>query len=170
MASWPIPSVSLYILQSHPFILFVQPRRGLTRKLFSHRTLDTRNLIPRLALFSGPHSISILVMEYKTVLIVAAGFGIAAQLPYLHKLIHGYQTCKTCTRQVYLLMTIDISMAAESLLNDALDEDTLDNKSDSVSKVPFGQRATIYPDKVALEERGKILVIVSGTSKLQDQL
>ncbi|KAH6668340.1 hypothetical protein B0J14DRAFT_600446 [Halenospora varia] len=227
-ASWPveikagqyiniwIPSVSWYILQSHPFVvtnwvegkqgtleLFVQPRRGLTRKLFSHGTLDTRNLIPRLALFSGPHGISIPVVEYETVLMVAAGFGIAAQLPYLRKLIHGYQTCKTRTRRVHLvwqLQSLDIGVAAESLLNDALDEDTLDNsyilsisiyvESDGVSKVPFGQRATIYPGtadiegvlqdevtgkyiqrlQVASEERGKILVMVSGTGELRDQL
>ncbi|KAH6675937.1 hypothetical protein B0J14DRAFT_587659 [Halenospora varia] len=198
-----IPSVSWYILQSHPFVvtnwvegkqgtleLFVQPRRGLTRKLFSHGTLDTRNFIPRLALFSGPHGISIPVVEYETVLMVATGFGIAAQLPYLRKLIHGYQTCKTRTRRVHLvwqLQSLDIGVAAESLLNDALDEDTLDNscilsisiyvESDGVSKVPFGQRATIYPGtadieglQVASEERGKLLVMVSGTGELRDQL
>ena len=111
-----IPSVNWYIFQSHPFVvtnwvegkqgtleLFVQPKRGLTRELSSHGTLDARDSIPRLALFSGPHGISIPVVEYKTVLMVATGFGIAAQLPYLRKLIHGYQTCKTRTRRVHLV-------------------------------------------------------------------
>jgi predicted ferric reductase len=111
-----IPSVSWYILQSHPFVvtnwaegkqdtleLFIQPRRGLTRRLFSHGTLDTRDAIPRRAFFSGPHGTSIPVVEYETILMVATGFGIAAQLPYLRKLIHGYQTCKTRTRRVHLV-------------------------------------------------------------------
>lgn len=66
----------------------------MTRELFSHGTLDERGSAPRLALFSGPHGISVLVGEYETVLMVATGFGIAAQLPYLRKLIHGYNTAK----------------------------------------------------------------------------
>jgi NAD(P)H-flavin reductase len=111
-----MPSVSWYIFQSHPFVvtnwvegkqvtleLFIQPRRGLTRRLFSRGTLDARDSIPRLALFTGPHGISIPVVEYETVLMVATGFGIAAQLPYLRQLIHGYQTCKARTRRVHLV-------------------------------------------------------------------
>lgn len=112
-----IPSVSFWsFLQSHPFVvtnwadgkqdtleLFIQPRRGLTRELFSHGTLDERGSVPRLALFSGPHGISVPVGEYETVLMVATGFGIAAQLPYLRKLIHGYNNCKARTRRVHLV-------------------------------------------------------------------
>ena len=112
-----IPSVSFWsFLQSHPFVvtswadgkqdtleLFIQPRRGLTRELFSHGTLDKSVSVPRLALFSGPHGISVPVGEYETVLMVATGFGIAAQLPYLRKLIHGYNTCKARTRRVHLV-------------------------------------------------------------------
>lgn len=111
-----IPSVSWYILQSHPFVvtnwvegkqdtleLFIQPRKGFTRELFSHGTLDGRDSMPRLAMFSGPHGINIPVVEYETVLMVATGFGIAALLPYLRQLIHGYNTCKTRTRRVHLV-------------------------------------------------------------------
>ncbi|KAH7330031.1 putative cell surface metalloreductase [Rhexocercosporidium sp. MPI-PUGE-AT-0058] len=214
-----IPSISWYILQSHPFMvtnwvegnqgtleLFIQPRRGFTRDLFSHGTTNARDIIPRLVLFSGPHGISIPVVEYETVLMVATDFGIAALLSYLRELIHGYQTCKTRTRRVHLvwqlqkLTTIDIGVAAESLLNDALDEDTLDDSyildisiyvnAPGIVKVPFGKRATIYPgtadiegilqDEVAgkyiqrlqvvSEKRGKILVMVSGTGKFRDEL
>ncbi|PVH70391.1 cell surface metalloreductase [Cadophora sp. DSE1049] len=211
-----IPSISWYILQSHPFVvtnwaegkqgtleLFIQPRGGLTRKLFSHGTLDPRDSVPRRAFFSGPHGISIPVVEYETILMVATGFGIAAQLPYLRKLIHGYQTCKTRTRRVHLvwqLQSLDIGLAAESLLNDALDEDTLDDSyilcisiyvdSAGIAKVPFGRRATIYPGTADLEgilqdevtgkyiqklhavseERGKILIMASGSGALRDHL
>lgn len=112
-----IPSVSFWsFLQSHPFVvtnwadgkqdtleLFIQPRRGLTRELFSHGTLDERVSVPRLALFSGPHGTSVPVGEYETVVMVATGFGIAAQLPYLRKLIHGYNTCNARTRRVHLV-------------------------------------------------------------------
>jgi NAD(P)H-flavin reductase len=107
-----IPSASWYTLQSHPFVvtnwvegkqgtleLFVQPQKGLTRKLSSQGILNT----PRLVLFGGPYGISISVVEYETVLMFATGFGIAAQLPYLRKLIYGYQTCKTRTTRVHLV-------------------------------------------------------------------
>jgi NAD(P)H-flavin reductase len=98
-----IPSVSWYIFQSHPFVvtnwaegkqgileLFIQLRGGLTCELFSYGMLDMYDSVPRRAFFSGPYGISIPVMEYETILMVATGFGIAAQLPYLRKLIYGY--------------------------------------------------------------------------------
>ncbi|KFZ18315.1 hypothetical protein V501_01286 [Pseudogymnoascus sp. VKM F-4519 (FW-2642)] len=182
--------------------LFIQPRRGLTRELFSHGTLDKSVSVPRLALFSGPHGISVPVGEYETVLMVATGFGIAAQLPYLRKLIHGYNTCKARTRRVHLVwqvQNLDIGLAAQSLLNSALVDDTLDDgyilcisiylESSNGDKVPFGKRATMYPGTANLEEilqvestgkhiirvqetqeRGRMLVIVSGTCKLRDHL
>ena len=124
-----IPSISWYILQSHPFVvtnwvegkqdtleLFIQPRRGFTRDIFSHGTTDARDIIPRLVLFSGPHGISIPVVEYETVLMVATGFGIAALLSYLRELIHGYQTCKTRTRRVHLVWQLQ-SLGKTSFLN-----------------------------------------------------
>ncbi|KAH9203059.1 hypothetical protein DL95DRAFT_508823 [Leptodontidium sp. 2 PMI_412] len=132
----------------------------------------------------------------QTVLIVATSFGIAALLSYLRELIHGYQTCKTRTRRVHLvwqLQSLDIGVAAESLLNDALDEDTLDDSyildisiyvnAPAIVKVPFGKRAAIYPGTADIEgflqdeksilplEARKILIPgVSGTSELRDEL
>jgi len=108
-----IPSVSFWSpLQTHPFVvtswaegsqdcleLFVQPRRGFTRKLFS---LKERN-VSRFALLTGPHGTSTPVSSYETVLMVANEFGIAAQLPFLTKLIHGHNTCKTRTRRIHLV-------------------------------------------------------------------
>ncbi|KAF2475944.1 uncharacterized protein BDR25DRAFT_211616, partial [Lindgomyces ingoldianus] len=46
------------------------------------------------ALFSGPHRISALVGDYKTVLIVTSSSGIVAQLLYLKQLIYRYNACK----------------------------------------------------------------------------
>jgi hypothetical protein len=110
---------SFSFLQSHPFIvtswapspqetleLFVQPRRGLTSRYLSakpgvpFRTLKSG---PFRALISGPHGISTPMSEYETVLMVATGFGIAAQLPHLSELIHGYNTSQTRTKRVHLV-------------------------------------------------------------------
>jgi hypothetical protein len=127
--------------QIHPFVvaswsegeqsaldLFIEPRQGFTKKLLKYSKSDGP---PCLALFSGPHGTSAPVAEYETVLMVASGFGIAAQLPYLRKLIYGYNACKTRTRRIHLVWQldtlIDIGIAVEPLLNDALEDDTLDD-------------------------------------------
>jgi NAD(P)H-flavin reductase len=95
------PSVSFWsFAQSHPFVviswavreqdsldLFVEPRSGLTRELLNHA--KNSHAIYPLVMFSGPHGRSISMEGYETVLMVASGFGIAAQLPYLKHLIHG---------------------------------------------------------------------------------
>ncbi|OBS20597.1 hypothetical protein FPOA_06950 [Fusarium poae] len=61
---------------------------------------------------------------------IASGFGIAAQLPYLKKLMHGYNSCKARTRRVHLvwkLQSLSLATAIEELLNAALVDDTLDD-------------------------------------------
>lgn len=112
-----IPSVSFWsFVQSHPFVvtswaegnqeeleLFIEPRRGLTRELLFHGKIDMKSNRSRLALFSGPHGVSIPVCGYENVLMVASGFGIAAELPYVKQLIHGYNNCKARTRRVHLV-------------------------------------------------------------------
>ncbi|KAK8038371.1 cell surface metalloreductase [Apiospora phragmitis] len=123
-----IPAVSLgSLFQVHPFMvtswaeieqdsleLFVQPRRGITSKLLRGATLDAGGASSRIALFSGPHGQGLPVWDFETVLLVATGFGIAAMLPYLRKLIRGYNLSKG-----------QLVSAAGDLLNDALSDDTL---------------------------------------------
>ena len=115
-----IPSVSFWsFLQSHPFVvtswakgkqssldLFIEPRRGLTRELLSHAgAADSR-----LVLFGGPHGISAPVREYETLVMVTSDFGIAAHLPYLKQLIHGYNTRKVRACRIHLVWQLsDIS-------------------------------------------------------------
>ena len=107
--------------QSHPFTvtswaekeqrsldLLIDARSGLTRQLFTFANLLTYGegrygTSGHLALFTGPHGISVPIDEYETVLLIASGFGVAAQLPYLKKLIYGYNACKTRTRRVHLV-------------------------------------------------------------------
>jgi NAD(P)H-flavin reductase len=139
--------------------LLVKPRKGITRKLFGLAKTDneqrlrgeevgeyiyTRNLQPHLAFISGPHGLSVPVSKFKTVVMIASGFGIASQLPYLRQL---YYSCKTRNRRIHLvwepetegksqpalyLLTRANTGAADvvatmPLLNSALIEDSLDN-------------------------------------------
>lgn len=50
----------------------------------------------------GPHGISAPVGEYENILMIANGFGIAAHLPYLKQLIHGYNARKVRARHIHL--------------------------------------------------------------------
>ena len=112
-----IPSVSFWsFLQSHPFMvtswsdekqssldLLVQCRGGLTQELLRHSKACGNFISSHLVMISGPYGISAPVGEYECVLMIASGFGGAAQLPYLKKLIYGYNTCKARTRRVHLV-------------------------------------------------------------------
>jgi predicted ferric reductase len=117
-------------LQSHPYTVvswsagkqkhldfLVEPRKGITRKLFelsnTNRELRseaaateyvvTGGLKPHLAFISGPHGLSVPVGDYETVVMIASGFGIASQLPYLRQLIEGYRSCKTRNRRIRMV-------------------------------------------------------------------
>lgn len=116
-----IPSVGLGSwVQTHPFTitswsrakqdtlkLLVQPRQGFSRNLARHGNLAVNSSISFLALFTGPHGISEDTDHYETVLLVTSGFGIAASVPYLKKMIHGYNTCTSHVRRLHLLWQIE---------------------------------------------------------------
>lgn len=107
-----LPGVSpLSFLQTHPFtvvswspeeqkelVLLVEPRNGLTK------SLSTATASPHRALFSGPHGKSMPVGNYETVLMLASGSGIAAQLPYLKQLMHGHEASP---RRVHLVWQVE---------------------------------------------------------------
>jgi NAD(P)H-flavin reductase len=114
-----MPSISFWsFTQSHPFVviswaareqdsldLFIEPRRGLTQHLLHHA--KARPTVQPRVMFSGPHGQSIAMEKYETVLMVASGFGIAAQLPYLKRLIHGYNSREVFARRIHLVWQID---------------------------------------------------------------
>ncbi|EKV06683.1 hypothetical protein PDIG_76540 [Penicillium digitatum PHI26] len=116
-----MPSVSLWSwTQTHPFTviswsrgrqgtlkLLVQPRKGFSADLVRHGALPTDSLISFLALFTGPHGITEDVDPYETTLIIATGFGIVTSIPYLKKMIHGYNTCTSHTRRLHLVWQVD---------------------------------------------------------------
>ena len=97
------------LVQSYPFVvaswsdkpqsslaLVVEPRRRLKRDLGT-LTEGCR------AVIDGPHGVSINVGEYDVVLMIASGCGIAAQLPYLLQLLHGYNGRRVRARRIHLV-------------------------------------------------------------------
>ena len=104
--------------QSHPFVitswaatpqatldLFIQPRRGFTRDLLD-RAREGKETKVEWAMFSGPHGQVIPVGEYERIFMVADDAGIAAHLPYLKRLIHGYHARQLVTRRIHLVWQI----------------------------------------------------------------
>lgn len=84
--------------------LFIEPRRGLTRELLHHaQSVHTTN---PLVLFTGPHGSSVAMDGYESILMVASGFGIAAQLLHLKRLIHGYNAREVRARRIHLIWQI----------------------------------------------------------------
>ena len=116
-----IPSVSFWsFVQTHPFMvaswaddrsgsldLLVIPRRGFTSELLRHAKINGPGPLLCLAAFSGPHGRTISVKDYESVLMVASGSGIAAQLPYLQQLVHHHNSHKICTRRVHLIWCLE---------------------------------------------------------------
>lgn len=116
-----IPSVSLWSwTQTHPFTviswsrgkqdsieLLVQPRHGLTADLVRHPSTDANISLSLLTLFTGPHGMSEDVGNYESALLIASGFGVAATIPYLKKMIYGYNTWTLQVRRLHLVWQVD---------------------------------------------------------------
>lgn len=139
-----MPSVSLRSwMQTHPFTvtswsrdhqdtmeLLVQPRHGLTADLLRYAPAAAQSSISFLAFFTGPHGISENVDQYESVLVIASGFGIATVIPYLKKMIHGYNTCTSQVRRLHLVWQVKLIseiIAAQDLLNNLLKDDIMDD-------------------------------------------
>jgi NAD(P)H-flavin reductase len=122
-------SVSLWIpkmgfWQTHPFVitswsdqpltlleLLIQPRQGLTKALLleglARTDQEDHQNTNRIVLFGGPSGRSIPIGDYEVVLLVASGFGIAAQLPYVKELLHGYNARRIHTRRIHLVWQLN---------------------------------------------------------------
>jgi NAD(P)H-flavin reductase len=113
-----IPSASFSSwLQCHPFMvtswspgkqdvleLFVQTRRGLTEKLRARAALE--GMATFTTFVSGPYGRSEPVGEYESVLVVASGFGIAGVVPYIKRLLYGYNTSSARVRRIHLVWQV----------------------------------------------------------------
>lgn len=88
--------------------LIVKPRSGLTRRfLHQAEVINQSPRISRFVLFSGPHGMGAAANKYEIVLMIADGFGIAALLPYLKRLIHGYNAHTIRTRRIHLVWQVE---------------------------------------------------------------
>jgi hypothetical protein len=131
--------------KQHCLDLFIEPRGGLTCDLLHHSKPRGRDNSSYLALISGSHGLTASVSDYETALMFAEGFAIASMASYLRKLIYRYSTMLARTvpaqsawcgssRPLVSCFKIewpkahdhaDLGIAAEDLLNNALDDDTL---------------------------------------------
>jgi hypothetical protein len=112
-----MPTVSLWSwAQVHPFTviswspeaqetleLFIQPRHGFSANLLRHACAVRPGSASFIGLITGPHGISKDVDRYESILVIASGFGIAAAIPYLKKLIYSYNTITSRTRRVHFV-------------------------------------------------------------------
>ena len=87
--------------------LLVQPHHGLTADLLHHASLAPESSVAFLTLFTGPHGTSEDVSQYESALLIASGFGVAAAVPYLMKMIYGYNTCTLQVRRLHLVWQVD---------------------------------------------------------------
>lgn len=116
-----IPLVGLWSwAQIHPFTVtswsqgrqdsmefFVQPCCCLSVDLICHAPVATESLVSFLALFTGLHGTSEYVSQYKSTLSIASGFGVAAAIPYLKKMIYSYNTCTLQARWFHLVWQVE---------------------------------------------------------------
>ncbi|KAL2846614.1 hypothetical protein BJY01DRAFT_173064 [Aspergillus pseudoustus] len=139
-----MPSVCLSSwMQTHPFTvvswsrdrqdaieLLLQPCDGLSANLVGYAPAAKESSISFLALFTGPHGLVKDVSHYESVLVITSGFGIAAAIPYLKKMIYGYNTCTSQVRRLHLVWEVESvgeMTVALALLNNLLEDDIMDN-------------------------------------------
>uniref|UniRef100_A0A093X7N0 Ferric reductase transmembrane component 3 n=1 Tax=Talaromyces marneffei PM1 TaxID=1077442 RepID=A0A093X7N0_TALMA len=204
-----MPSVTWWSwAQVHPFMvtswshsaqealdILIQPRRGLSHELLKHARAAPQGSASLRAFIIGPHGRSENVDRYESVVLVASGFGIAAAISYLKKLVYSYNTSASRTRRVHLVWeveTLDIAIAVQATLNSLLEDDVLKKRYIIGDEMKFGNhgRAVVYNrhakyDQIlraemsgelierlpgAQEEKGESLVLVAASSLVRDQV
>jgi NAD(P)H-flavin reductase len=112
-----IPTVRAFSwAQIHPFIvtswsqekqttldLYIKSQDGLSNTLYQIASKAPEGSVSATAFIAGLHGISHSVDQYDSVLLLAGGSGIAAVLPYLRKLINGYNTSTCRTRRIHFV-------------------------------------------------------------------
>ena len=92
------------------------PRRGLTQELLNHVADEEAGISLRLVMFSGLHGSVAPVGSYESVIMVASGSGIVAQLPYLKQLVYDHNNHRARTRRVHLVWYLQYDSRFESTL------------------------------------------------------
>jgi FAD-binding domain/Ferric reductase NAD binding domain len=116
-----MPSVTWWSwTQVHPFMvtswshsaqetldILIQPQCGFSRELLKHARAAPQGSALLRAFIIGPHGMSENVDRYESVVLVVNGFGIAAAIPYLKKLVYSYNTSASRTRRVHLVWEVE---------------------------------------------------------------
>ena len=85
--------------------LLVVPRKAFTARL-DHLTI--KSMAPgHVAIFSGPHGPMLKPDEYLSVLVIASGSGIIAQLSFLQRLVQARNSFQGMTRSLYCVWIIE---------------------------------------------------------------
>ncbi|KAL4918127.1 hypothetical protein BDW62DRAFT_210819 [Aspergillus aurantiobrunneus] len=177
-----MPSVSL--CKQDTVELLVKPCSGFTAVLLHHAPAAAGSSVSFLALFTGPHGVSKKVSNYESILLLASRSGIAVAIPYLKKMIYGYNTYTSQVRRLHLVWqveSVDRMTPVLSLINNLLKDDIMDDGyilyisiyvSDGIeqNRLPFGRHKRVYiyqeasGDQVerlpnTWDEQGRILVM-----------
>ncbi|KAF3091832.1 hypothetical protein TWF103_011394 [Orbilia oligospora] len=106
----------------------VQPRRGLTRNLLRCQSYEIGDSQPdHTALIEGPYGTYQNLNEYGTIIMLASGIGISAQLPYIQQLVTDHKLCKVKTQKMELHWIIEKEYHRDWVklwMDKVLDEDT----------------------------------------------
>ena len=116
IASWNT-NTSLDGSDSQPMAiqLLIEPRDGFTRRLL-RLAKENQSGPQHLVLYSGPYGLPASMEKYGSVLMIASGFGIAAQLSHIKELLDGYEACNVITRRIHLVWQLTYQGWANSTL------------------------------------------------------
>ncbi|GBF64101.1 hypothetical protein TMEN_6773 [Trichophyton mentagrophytes] len=116
------------------------------------------------AFISGPHGVSLSVEKYERVLMVASELGVVAIIPYLKRLIHGYNTSTSRIRRINLVWQLHTAIEMQQWLNGLLGEDILDNGYILTISI-YSETRDIKVDRFGNHERA---VVYRGQANFQE--
>ncbi|CUS07177.1 unnamed protein product [Tuber aestivum] len=112
--------------QSHPFTvawwdqnrvtLLIRPRGGFTRRLLLYSGCRLHGLV------EGPFGTEHDLRPYGAIIMFASGVGIAAQVPYIRRVLEGHDTSQACTQSIALYWQLDSEGAHQEWVKEWMDE------------------------------------------------
>lgn len=125
-----MPGVSFWsFLQVHPFYvafarkhrhgtrleLLIEARHGWTSQLLMRAPFQAQGPADTevssansyISVFSGPHGQSVSVGDYGVIVLIASGWGLTAQMPYVQALIRGFHDGTMKARRIHLIWQLE---------------------------------------------------------------
>jgi NAD(P)H-flavin reductase len=142
-----IPGVSFWsFLQTHPFYvafarehghgtrleLLIEARHGWTSKVLMRAPFQAQDAEDvklssansYVSVFSGPHGQSVSIGDYGVIILIACGWGLTAQMPYLQTLVRGFHHGTVKAQRIHLIWQLETIGMAHSQVLDALAHNT----------------------------------------------